>query len=132
MNTSFDASKSANTLNTINYVSSAYMSAIPTHSTQGSGHGPSINNAAKLSKVNLKHGGNNSRQSGFHPQTNYSDGSTIFNNQHGAIGGRQTHSQGGINSHKTLYMSQNDRMHEIGKAYNYSGEQGLSATNIKI
>ena len=33
MNTSFDASKSANTLNTINYVSSAYMSAIPTHST---------------------------------------------------------------------------------------------------
>ena len=36
MNTSFDASKSANALNPINYVSSAYMSAIPTHSTQGS------------------------------------------------------------------------------------------------
>ena len=29
-------------------------------------------------------------------------------------------------------MSHNDRMQEIGKAYNYSGDQGLSAANIKI
>ena len=50
MNASFDASKSANT---INYVNSAYMSAIP------SGHGPAGNSSgipsgAKLSKVGLK------------------------------------------------------------------------------
>ena len=61
MNTSFDASKSANTLNTINYVSSAYMSNIPTHSTQGSNHGSASNTNGKLSKVNLKHASNNSR-----------------------------------------------------------------------
>ena len=106
MNTSFDASKSANTLNTINYVSSAYMSNIPTHSTQGSNHGSASNTNGKLSKVNLKHASNNSRQSGFHPQTNYSDGSVLYNSQNA----RQAHSQGGINSHKTLYMSHNDRM----------------------
>ena len=46
-------------------------------------------------------------------------------------------------SHKTLYMSQQDRLHEIGKVYNYHGEQpqvvpnavtgnNASAANIKI
>ena len=54
MNTSFDASKSANT---INYVSSAYMSAVP----GGSGAPPGNNNqilgvssGAKMTKVGLK------------------------------------------------------------------------------
>ena len=52
----------------------------------------------------------------------------MFNGQNG----RASHSQGGINSHKTLYMSHNDRMQEIGKAYNYNGQESLSAANIKI
>ena len=43
----------------------------------------------------------------------------------------------GGSSHKTLYMSQQERMHEIGKVYNYQGEQAngsgnTSAANIKI
>ena len=75
VNTSFDASKSANTLN---YANTAYMSAIPIHSgTQNLAHGASN----KLSKVGLKHGGQNSRTNSFHPQTNYSDGANIFVNQ---------------------------------------------------
>lgn len=43
----------------------------------------------------------------------------------------------GGSSHKTLYMSQQERMHEIGKVYNYQGDGGAnggntSAANIKI
>jgi len=44
----------------------------------------------------------------------------------------------GGSSHKTLYMSQQERMQEIGKVYNYQGETSLannnitSAANIKI
>ena len=53
LNTSFDASKSANT---INYVGSAYMSTIPIHGS--SNQAPS---ATKLSKVGLKHSNGNSR-----------------------------------------------------------------------
>lgn len=50
-NTSFDVSKSANTLN---YANTAYMSAIPIHSgTQNLAHATS----SKLSKVGLKHAG---------------------------------------------------------------------------
>ena len=51
MNGSFDASKSANT---INYVNTAYMSAVPMHSgAQNLPLGPGSN--SKLSKVGLKH-----------------------------------------------------------------------------
>jgi len=58
MNTSFDASKSANT---INYVNSAYMSAIPTN--HGSNISSGVPTGAKISKVGLKqHGATNSRQ----------------------------------------------------------------------
>jgi len=41
-------------------------------------------------------------------------------------------------SHKTLYMSQQDRLNEIGKVYNYQGSGeaapilNTSAANIKI
>ena len=49
MNASFDASKSANT---INYVGSAYMSAIPMPPNQASG---AAAQGSKLSKVGLKH-----------------------------------------------------------------------------
>jgi len=54
MNSSFDASKSANT---INYVGSAYMSNIPT--THGSNIPPT--SGGKLSKVGLKQTTSNSR-----------------------------------------------------------------------
>ena len=53
MNTSFDASKSANN---INYVGSAYMSTISTH-----GSGNPAPSGSKLSKVGLKHTNGNSR-----------------------------------------------------------------------
>ena len=80
MNASFDASKSANT---INYVNSAYMSAIPT------GHHPSnvssgVPSGAKLSKVGLKQHNSNSRQPTnihqHHPNqtNNYADGGAMF------------------------------------------------------
>ena len=51
VNSSFDASKSANT---INYTNTAYMSAVPIHSgAQNLPLGPGSN--SKLSKVGLKH-----------------------------------------------------------------------------
>jgi len=55
--------------------------------------------------------------------------------------GVTSHSQGPAmgSSHKTLYMSQQDRMQEIGKVYNYQNNGGeavlnvnTSAANIKI
>jgi hypothetical protein len=119
MNTSFDASKSANT---INYVGSAYMSNIPTT------HGSNIpqSSGAKLSKVGLKHTTTNSRQQNNMQggmQNNYTDGTAVFiGNQTAARQmGVTSHSQGPAmgSSHKTLYMSQQDRMQEIGKVYNY-------------
>ena len=55
---------------------------------------------------------------------------------HGPPGARQTgtssHSQGptmGGSSHKTLYMSQQERMQEIGKVYNYQGEGTINASS---
>ena len=84
LNTSFDASKSANT---INYVNSAYMSNIPQNHAANSAATGIVSNtqgpAPKISKVGLKaHGAANSRQ----PQNmyhaiqgnNYTDGSTVF------------------------------------------------------
>lgn len=59
---------------------------------------------------------------------NYTDGTAmLLGHNPGGVGGgaRQTgmtsHSQGPAmgQSHKTLYMSQQERMHEIGKVYNY-------------
>ena len=35
----------------------------------------------------------------------------------------------GGSSHKTLYMSQHERIQEIGKVYNYHGE-GVGANNV--
>lgn len=110
MNTSFDASKSANT---INYVSSAYMSAIPTTQSNNVNVVPQ---GAKISKVGLKNSGsnNNSRQPTnihLHAQANnYTDGTAMFL---GHVAARQTGvnslSQGpsapGGSSHKNLYMS---------------------------
>jgi hypothetical protein len=77
LNTSFDASKSANT---INYVGSAYMSTNPSHHgvpSAASGVPP----GAKISKVGLKHSSGNSRQqaNNIHaPGNNYTDGTAIF------------------------------------------------------
>jgi len=55
LNTSFDASKSANT---INYVNSAYMSVIPTNNISIAGN---VASGAKISKVGLKNANQNSR-----------------------------------------------------------------------
>lgn len=160
LNASFDASKSANT---INYVNSAYMSALPPnqHSTSGTS-GVTTAGGAKLSKVGLKHANSNSRQPTnihMHNQVNnYADGSMMFHGHHvgsrqggtnslsqGPAGGSSSTMAGGGSSHKTLYMSQQERMQEIGKVYNYHGEVGIgvgsnsgsgvggaSAANIKI
>ena len=115
MNTSFDASKSANT---INYVNSAYMSAITTnHMTASSGQSSGVaTGSSKLSKVGLKQHGSvqNSRQpNNMHhvqPGSNYTDGGNagVFLGQGGRQAGVGSHSQGpaiGGSSHKTLYMS---------------------------
>ena len=82
LNTSFDASKSANT---INYVNSAYMSAIPQASNMGGSgtalQGGGVPSGAKLSKVGLKNTGHsNSRQpNNIHNQgNNYTDGTSVF------------------------------------------------------
>ena len=79
MNTSFDASKSANT---INYVNSAYMSAIPNAASGVSASGTAVPNGSKLSKVGLKHGGvGNSRQAAnMHALhgNNYTDATAQF------------------------------------------------------
>ena len=56
---------------------------------------------------------------------NYTDGTAIFlGHQGGGQAARQagatSHSQGpGGSSHKTLYATKQDRLHEIGKVYNY-------------
>ena len=135
MNTSFDASKSANT---INYVNSAYMSAIPNQVISNAPIGV-IPAGSKLSKVGLKQIGAtaNSRQ----PQginnsgNNYNDGSTAGMFMAHGPPPRQTggvsHSQGPVAAGKNpLYMSQQERMNEIGKVYNYHGAgDGVNAGN---
>ena len=76
MNASFDASKSANT---INYVNSAYMSAIPTNHQSNVASG--VPSGAKLSKVGLKQHNSNSRQPANihqHQANNYADGSSAM------------------------------------------------------
>ena len=122
MNTSFDASKSANT---INYVGSAYLSAIPANIPAGQ-----QTSVSKLTKVGLKHhsanvAGAGGRQSSVAaPHNNYTDGTAMFVG-HSAGAQRQSnpnsHSQGPIlgSSHKNLYMSQQERLQEIGRVYNY-------------
>lgn len=81
LNTSFDASKSANT---INYVGSAYMSAVPSHHSNQA--------HPQISKVGLKHSSGNSRQPhnmhAGHQQNNYTDGTAMFLGHHSTAAAR--------------------------------------------
>lgn len=129
LNQSYDAATKS--VNSLNYAGAAYMS-VP---------GSQINTNTKLSKVHLKNNhASASRQSSMHPPANYSDGSGMMINMSNVRASSSSQAGmntantvvGGVTSHKQLYMSQQERMQEIGKAYNYSTEQAMSAANIKI